>query len=249
MPFAESMKLIVGNWKLNPPTLNDAIALASWVSVSVSSESFDNMVLLPPFIFLEELAKKFKQIKFGAQDFFWEESGAFTGEVSLSMLKDVGVSWVLVGHSERRRIFGETDQIVNKKMRFALENDFNVIVAVGELQRDDHPEEIASGFKKNVSGADVSKLDKLIVAYEPVWAVGTGEADDPARSSQIIGKLKQSAFKLFGADSNRIRFLYGGSVNSQNARSFLNQPNVDGLLVGGASLNAEEFALIVESSN
>ena len=243
------MKLIVGNWKLNPPTLNDAVALASGISYSINHEYLDSIVLLPPFIFIEELAKKFRQIKFGAQDFFWESKGAYTGEISLPMLKDIGVNWVLVGHSERRRLFGETDQIVNKKMRFAMENDFNVIVAVGELNRGDFPEEIVSGFKKSVSGADISKLDKLVVAYEPVWAIGTGEADDPARANQIIGKLKQSAFKLFGESSNKIKFLYGGSVNSQNAGSFLSQPNIDGALVGGASLNSEEFSLIVGSYN
>lgn len=240
-------KLIVGNWKLNPSTLNDAITLASGISYSIENESFYRIVLLPPFIFLEELAKRFKQINWGAQDFFWEAKGAYTGEVSLPMLKDIGVNWVLVGHSERRRIFGETDEMVNKKMKFALENNFKTIVAVGELNRGDYPEEIIQGFKKSVSGADKSKLDNLIIAYEPVWAVGTGEPDDPARSNNIIGQLKSAAFKMFGADSDKIKFLYGGSVNSKNAEQFLAQPNIDGALVGGASLDVNEFSVIVES--
>jgi len=241
------MKLIVGNWKLNPSTLNDAVALASSISYSIGNESFDRMILLPPFIFLEELAKRFKQISWGAQDFFWESKGAYTGEVSLPMLKDIGVNWVLVGHSERRRIFGETDEMVNKKMKFALENNFKTIVAVGELNRGDYPEEIIQGFKKSVADADKSKLENLIIAYEPVWAIGTGESDDPARSNSIIGQLKTTAFKMFGEDSNKIKFLYGGSVNSQNSKSFLNQKNIDGALIGGASLISEEFASIVES--
>lgn len=241
-------KLIVGNWKLNPSTLNDAIALASGISYSVSSESFNRMVLLAPFIFLEELSKRFKQINWGAQDFFWKSNGAYTGEVSLPMLKDIGVGWVLVGHSERRRIFGETDEIVNKKMKFALESNFNTIVAVGELNKGDHSNEIIQGFKKSVSGADKFKLDNLVIAYEPVWAVGTGESDDPARSNSIIGQLKATAFEIFGEDSKKIRFLYGGSANSKNSNQFLNQKNIDGLLIGAVSLNAEEFSLIVESA-
>ncbi len=242
-------KLVVGNWKLNPSTLNDAVALASGISYSIENESFYRIVLLPPFIFLEELVKRFKQINWGAQDFFWESKGAYTGEISLPMLKDIGVNWVLVGHSERRRIFGETDEMVNKKMKFALENDFKTIVAVGELNRGDYPEEIIQGFKKSVSGADKSKLDNLIIAYEPVWAVGTGESDDPIRSNNIISQLKSAAFKMFGPESDKIKFLYGGSVNSKNAEQFLVQPNIDGALVGGASLNIEEFATIVESVN
>ncbi|MBI4120488.1 MAG: triose-phosphate isomerase [Parcubacteria group bacterium] len=259
------MKLIVGNWKLNPATLNEAVALVSAVSVSTKSELYEQMVLLPPFVFLEELVKKFRQVQWGAQDVFWEQEGAYTGEISLPMLKDIGVNWVLVGHSERRRLFGETDETVNTKVLSALGQGFKVIVAVGELQRDDDEEVVISSFKNSISGAKLpasakasagrqaprSKLQDLIVAYEPVWAISTNPgavADDPMRSNQIIGRLKNQAYKMFGQESKNIRFLYGGSVNTANAAGFLAQPNIDGALVGGASLKAEEFSQIINTA-
>ena len=244
-------KLIVGNWKLNPPTLNEAVALASGINYTIKSDDFERMVLLPPFIFLEELVKKFKQIVWGAQDVFWEQKGAYTGEVSLPMLKDAGVNWVLVGHSERRRIFGETDEDVNKKVKAGLSDNFNVVMAVGELQQGDGADEVVQSFKKSAVGLSSDDLGRLVVAYEPVWAISTtpgARADSPSRSNQIIGELKHTAFKMFGEESKKIKFLYGGSVNSRNALKFLSQPYIDGALVGSASLSAEEFASIVSVS-
>ncbi|MFY9493218.1 MAG: triose-phosphate isomerase [Minisyncoccia bacterium] len=245
------MKLIVGNWKLNPPTLNEAVALSSGVAYAVKTNDFERMVLLPPFIFLEELTRRFKQIVWGAQDVFWEQKGAYTGEVSFSMLKDAGVNWVLTGHSERRRIFGESDEDVNKKVKVGLAEGFNVIMAVGELQQGDGADEVVQSFKKSAAGLDESSLERLTVAYEPVWAISTtpgAKADSPSRSNQIIGELKHTAFKMFGEESKKIKFLYGGSVNSANALKFLSQPYIDGALVGSASLNAEEFASIISTS-
>jgi triosephosphate isomerase len=242
------MKLIIGNWKMNPPGLNEAVALASKISFSIKSESFDRMVMLPPFIFIEEMVKRFKQINWGAQDFFWESRGSFTGEVSLPMLKDIGVNWVLVGHSERRIIFGETDEMVNKKMKFALENDFNTILSIGELDVEDSVEEIVSRFKKNIEGIDKSKFENLSVVYEPIWAIGTDEPDSPLRSEGVIIRLKKEANNIFGGESKKIRFLYGGSANSTNSKDFLEKENIDGLLIGRASLDAEEFSSIVNLS-
>lgn len=246
------MKLIIGNWKLNPSTLNEAVALAAGVSHAMKSEDYDKVVILPPFIFLEELVKKFKQIVWGAQDVFWEQKGAYTGEVSLSMLEDAGVNWVLVGHSERRRMFGETDADVNKKIKAGLAQDFNVVAAVGELQQGDGADEVVDSFKKSAAGLEPDNLDRLVVAYEPVWAISTtpgAQADSPSRSNQIIGELKHTAFKMFGEESKKIKFLYGGSVTSGNAIKFLSQPYIDGALVGGASLNVEEFTAIVSAAN
>lgn len=245
------MKLIVGNWKLNPPTLNEAVALAAGVAHSLKSEDFERVVLLAPFVFLEELAKKFKHIQWGAQDVFWEPQGAYTGEVSLLMLKDAGVNWVLAGHSERRRFFGESDEDINKKMASALAADFNVIVAVGELHQGDHSDEVMASFKKTIKGADVSAFNRLAVAYEPIWAISTtagAKPDSPTRSNQVIGELKHAAFKMFGEASKKIRFLYGGSVTAENSAKFLSEPYIDGALVGGASLKVEEFTTIVSRS-
>ncbi|MEK9174624.1 MAG: triose-phosphate isomerase [Patescibacteria group bacterium] len=249
-------KLIVGNWKLNPSGMNEAVALAAGVSHAMKTSDYDRVVILPPFIFLEELVKKFKHIKWGAQDFFWENIGAYTGEVSLPMLSSAGVGWVLVGHSERRRIFGETDEDVNKKVKAALELDFNVIAAVGELQRGDRAEEVVKSFKKSFANLDQVtgyrlQVSRLCVAYEPVWAISTtpgAKADSPARSNKIIGELKHTAFKMFGEQSKKIKFLYGGSVNAQNATKFLSEPYIDGALVGNASLSVQEFTAIINHS-
>lgn len=246
------MKLVIGNWKLNPATLNEAVALATGISYTIKSDDFERMVLLSPFIFLEELTRRFKQIVWGAQDVFWESSGAYTGEVSLLMLKDAGVNWVLVGHSERRRIFGETDEEVNKKAQAGLAEGFNVVMAVGELQQGDGADEVAQSFKKSAAGLATSGLGRLTVAYEPVWAISTtpgAKADSPTRSNQIIGELKHTAFKMFGEESKKIRFLYGGSVTSANALKFLSQPYIDGALVGSASLSVEEFTAIISIAN
>lgn len=245
------MKLIVANWKLNPTSLNDAVSLVLGLGHLMKVGDYEKVVILPPFIFLEELVKRFKHFNWGAQDVFWKKNGAYTGEVSLPMLKSVGINWVLVGHSERRLIFGETDEDINKKMNAALEAGFNVIVAVGELQKDDHISEVIKSFKKSLIGADKNKLDKLIVAYEPVWAISTtpnAKPDNPARSNQIIGELKHIAFKIFGESSKKIRFLYGGSVNAENASKFLSQAYIDGALVGGTSLKVEEFFSIINRS-
>ena len=219
--------------------------------MGIDSADFEHMVLLPPYIFLEELVKRFKQIQWGAQDVFWEQKGAYTGEISLPMLKDANVNWVLVGHSERRRYFNETDEMVNKKTRAALEQGFNVIMAVGELSRDDDVTEVEKSLKASVSNVQHPMLDRLLVAYEPVWAISSNPgavADDPVRSNQIIGYLKRTLFNMFGAESEKIKFLYGGSVTGENAVKFLSEPYIDGALVGGASLKAEEFAAIVSRS-
>ncbi len=219
--------------------------------MGIDSADFEHMVLLPPYIFLEELVKRFKQIQWGAQDVFWEQQGAYTGEVSLFMLKDIGVNWVLVGHSERRRYFHETDETVNKKTRAALEQGFNVIVAVGELSHDADITEVEKSLKNSIADVQPSGFDSLYVAYEPVWAISSNPgavADDPARSNQVIGYLKQTLFNMFGAESEKIKFLYGGSVNAANAESFLSQPNISGALIGGASLKVEEFTAIVSRS-
>ncbi len=246
------LKTIIGNWKLNPSTLNDAIALASGISMEINAEDFENMVLLPPYIFLEEMAQKFKQIKWGAQDIFWEAKGAYTGEVSGPMLKDIGVNWVLVGHSERRRYFNETDEIINKKALASLAQGFNVIVAIGELSRGENITEAEKSLKNSLANVEPPMFNNLYVAYEPVWAISSNpgaQADDPARSNQVIEYLKRVLLNTFGEASEKIKFLYGGSVNSANAASFLSQPNISGALVGGASLSAKDFSKIIKTAN
>lgn len=236
-------KLLVANWKMNPTSENEAIRLAKAIDK-------EGIAIAPPFIFLPALKKVLKNASLGAQDAFWEEKGAFTGEVSPPMLKKLGVEYVIIGHSERRAL-GETDAIINKKVLAALKAGLKLILCVGEdlkirrrglkavknfiknqLQKD-LPAKI---FKKNLGG--------LIVAYEPIWAIGAGKADTPEDAKEIINFIKKILHSNFYFLNSKV--LYGGSVNAQNAAGFLKV--ADGLLVGGASLRVKEFLSILRSS-
>ncbi len=229
-------KLIVGNWKLNPASLVEAENLTTNYSLPTTNSL--EVALLPPFVFLEDLVKKFPQFKWGVQDFSLDESG----EISLPILKSLGVGYVLVGHSDRRYPpagGGETDEIVNAKLLAALEERFNVILAVGEREKGTESRVIES-LKASTKGVKETDKARLVVAYEPVWAISTtpgAESDTPEHASAVIAELRKAL---------DVRCLYGGSVNSANIAGFLSQPNVSGALVGGASLKAEEFSKILE---
>jgi triosephosphate isomerase len=236
-------KIIIANWKMNPQTLRGAIKLAK-------ASDKKNVVIAPPFVFTEEIGKMLKKAKLGAQDVFWKDSGAYTGEVSWRELKRLGVAYVIIGHSERRAL-GENDSVVNKKLRVVLTHGFKVILCVGEkwgvrkrgVAAAKHF--VVSQLKKDLEGVVGSKLrvSGLMIAYEPVWAIGTGKNDVPESASemaQFIKELLTTHYKLQTA-----RVLYGGSVKVRNAKQFLGVRNIDGLLVGGASLKAEEFKKII----
>ncbi|HEY3998122.1 MAG TPA: triose-phosphate isomerase, partial [Candidatus Xenobia bacterium] len=189
-------------------------------------------------------------IKLGAQDVYWENNGAYTGEVSAPMLKDAGCSHCIVGHSERRLKFGETDEAVHKKVKALLEYGITPVVCCGETQRE-HEE----GQTKDVVCAQVShafhyltpdQVKRTVIAYEPIWAIGTGLADTPLNANETMGTIRAALAKDFGQDvADGMRILYGGSVNAQNIDGFMSQPNVDGALVGGASLKADSFLRIM----
>jgi triosephosphate isomerase len=236
--------LIVANWKMNPASQEEAESLVEGIKKAAKEVE---AVICPPFVYLPLL----KGVILGAQDVFFEEKGAFTGEVSPGMLKDLGVEYVLVGHSERRKYFNETDQTVNKKLKAILETGLKAIVCVGETK-----EELEGGQKNEVierqlteglNGITRDQIKQITFAYEPVWAIGTGKncsTDDTMQSSLLIRKVLANAYNRELADDAKI--LYGGSVNSKNAASYLKDAQVNGLLVGGASLNPEEFNLIIE---
>jgi triosephosphate isomerase len=230
------MRLIGGNWKLNPSTLPEAELLAE--SIRLPQEEVET-VLFPPVAFLEELAKKSPKFRWGAQDFFHKDTGAFTGEISLPMLRSIGAAWVLTGHSDRRIKFSESDKTVSEKLRAALRENFSVILCVGELERGSEGA-LEESLKQSTKGVHHDELARLTICYEPVWAISTSpnaEADSPEHAEEIISRLKEII---------PTRWIYGGSVTSANAAAFLSMPSIEGALVGGAALKGEEFSKILE---
>lgn len=231
--------LIVANWKMNPASIKEAEKLFNSVSEGVKDIKDAETVICPPFIYLPLL----KGLTLGAQDSYWEKKGAYTGEVSVAMLKDLGCEYVIVGHSERRKLFGEKDNDVNKKVLTVLDAGLIPILCVGETEEEREQEKTEEVLKEEleVGLIDVHDVSKVIVAYEPIWAIGTGnpcDVEEAQRMKEIIQKMV----------SKDIKVLYGGSAKASNAEAYLKQAGFDGLLVGGASLKAEEFIKIVNSN-
>ncbi len=233
-------KLIIANWKMNPEKESAALRLAR-------AGDFRNVVIAPPFVFLEEVGKVLKEAELGAQDFHAapKNKKAFTGEVSAKMLKNLGVKYVIIGHSERRAL-GETDALINKKVSAALRVGLKVILCVGEnlsVRRGGiaaAKKFVKSQLKKDLKFPKNYRLQakNLIVAYEPIWAIGTGRNDSPEDAGEIVEFIK----KLVSGNWNLgVKTLYGGSVDGKNISEFLEQKTIDGFLVGGASLKAGEF--------
>jgi triosephosphate isomerase len=240
--------LIVANWKCNPTTLKGAKLLFNSVQKGIKNIKNAEIVICPPFIYLPILSSVISHqssVKLGAQDCFWEEKGAFTGEVSPKMLKDLGCQYVIIGHSERRRYFKETDEMINKKIKAALEVKLKPILCIGETEAERKKGETFKVLKKQVSTAfkNISSIinhqSSVIIAYEPIWAIGTGNPCLPPEAKKVLLFLRKSLRKT--------SILYGGSVNSENARDYLKKAGFQGLLVGGASLNAQEFIKIVKN--
>ena len=235
--------LIVGNWKMNPINQKEAKTLFDAVKKGIKVKNIE-VVICPPFVYLHLL----KGLPLGAQDVFFEEKGAYTGEISPAMLKNLKVEYVIIGHSERRGYFNETNGVINKKIKKSLEAGLNVIFCVGEKTDSEKSTILETQMIEGLKDVSEKVLDNLIIAYEPVWAIGTGKncGIDETKSSVFI--IKNQLQRLYGdrvADS--IKILYGGSVNSKNAASYIKEAGVNGLLVGGASLDAKEFIKIVSS--
>jgi triosephosphate isomerase len=243
-------KLIVANWKENPTTKRDALRLFETVAAARSERV--SVVICPPYIFLDEITRAYKRLRsktdlaVGAEDVFWQEQGPFTGGVGPKMLASLGARYVIVGHSERRRWFKETDAMVNKKVKLAVNDGLAVILCVGESpairKKGTRAAEafITSQLKKDLQGV---RKGNIIVAYEPIWAIGTGRNDSPEDAAAMARCIKKSVPKFLG----RVRVLYGGSVNGANARDYVQSKEIDGALVGGASLRAAEFKKIIKT--
>lgn len=248
----ERRPLIAGNWKMHK-TIDDAIRLASELKLQLIGITDCDIVIVPPFTALYAVYQVIEntQIFLGAQDVFWEEEGAYTGEISPYMLKDVGCRYVIIGHSERRRYFGENNLSCNRKIKASLHADLIPIYCIGETleERDKGKtffiveEQLVEGLK----GIEFNNGSEIVIAYEPVWAIGTGKNATPQEAEEVhmfIRKLLAEMFKERIA--MRTRILYGGSVTPENASELMHENDVDGLLVGGASLKASSFIKIIK---
>ena len=244
--------LIAGNWKMYK-TPAEAAETAQQLLERVTGVTDVDIMIAPTFAALEPVFKVIQNspVALGAQNLFWESEGAYTGEISAPMLKSVGCEYGIIGHSERRQYFGETDETVNKKIQAAIQADLKPVFCVGETEKEREDEQTFSVLdkqvKKGLEGLVLDQLDTLIIAYEPVWAIGTGKTatDDQAQDvHQFIRSLIKENFGNTLSDS--IRILYGGSVKPDNIAGLMSMPDIDGALVGGASLDAESFSKIVK---
>ena len=244
--------IIAGNWKMNKLT-SEAVGLAREVRNRIGTTEDKEIVLCPPFTVLSLVKEVIgnSSIKLGAQNMHWEVRGAYTGEVSPTMLKDIGCSYVILGHSERRGYFGETDDTVRKKVKAAFSTGLIPIVCVGETLQQREKGETLTVLEKQVktglSGLSREEAKGLVVAYEPVWAIGTGKTATPEQAEQSQRFIRKLLGQMFGEENAQaIRILYGGSINPDNISALMSCENVDGGLVGGASLNVESFVKIVQ---
>jgi triosephosphate isomerase len=242
--------VVAGNWKMNT-TLKEAADLAAEVRDGLGSDSDITLVLCPPFIYLNAVrdAVAGSSIKVGAQNMHFEASGAFTGEIAPSMLQGI-CDYVILGHSERRQLFDETDELVNRKVNAAFQHGLRPILCVGETleQREAGQAGEVVGQQLSAALSDVVDITGLVVAYEPVWAIGTGLAATPEIAAEIMGgPLLETLLSLFGRAADDVPLLYGGSVNPGNVDSFAQQSCIHGALVGGASLQAGQFLEIAKA--
>ena len=249
-------KLIVANWKMMPNSAKEAAELFSSTEKAAKKIYDSKIVVCPPFVYLGLFSKNSK-IGLGSQDVFWENNGSYTGEVSAKMLKNLGVEYVIIGHSEKRRL-GETDEIINKKIKQALKNKLKVIFCVGELERDEGGEYLQFVKDEIIKGLDKipTKLFKnLIITYEPVWAISLSDksdkalfnADTPENAQEMAIYAKRVLVSIFGRITRNIPVLYGGSVDAKNAASFLDKEGIGGLLVGRTSWNAKTFGELLKN--
>jgi triosephosphate isomerase len=247
-------KVIAGNWKMNSD-LKETQYLLSKLTSGLSMNNLNcDVIVCPPFTSLFEAYSLLKDtnIKIGAQNMYFESSGAFTGEISANMLKSIGCEYVILGHSERRSIFGETDELINKKIKKAHESGLKPIFCVGELleERESGITEkiIEKQIKFGLNEISSDEVSKLIIAYEPVWAIGTGKTATPAQAQEVHQFIRSLINEKYGESiSSNIIIQYGGSVNANNASELLFQKDIDGALVGGASLKADSFIGIIQA--
>ncbi len=247
---------VVGNWKLNK-TIAEGLALVTELKNQLGAVKGVQVGVAPVFTALSAVAKRLEgsSIATCAQDCFWESNGAFTGEVSAPMLVDAGVTWAIVGHSERRQFFGDTSETVGRKARAALAGGLGAIVCVGEMlaERDggrtlDVVDAQLAGGLEGIDASTPATAQRLVIAYEPVWAIGTGRTATPAQAQEVHAHIRKRLAERFGTSAHSIRIQYGGSVKASNAEALMAEADIDGALVGGASLEAADFVAIVKAA-
>jgi len=243
--------IVAGNWKMNKTT-SEARDLAARLAPLVSGVKDREIVLAPTFTSLQAVSEAIKgtNMVLAAQNMHWEDKGAFTGEISAEMLLDLGCKYVIIGHSERRQYFGETDESVNKKAKQALRKGLCPILCVGETLAEREAGKLNDVISRQVTGGlkDIGAEDmkKLVAAYEPVWAIGTGKTATPEQANEVHSLIRQKVKTLYGAEiAEGLRIQYGGSVTPENVSSLMAKPDIDGALVGGASLKPDTFAALV----
>jgi len=246
-------KIVAGNWKMNMDVLS-GVELVKSLNTKLNDIQKCDVVYCPPYPILYPISEQIKNTRFklGGQNLYWEEKGAFTGETSANMLLSVGCDFVIIGHSERRLYFGETDETVNKRVQKALDSGLIPIVCVGETLDERETGRTKDVIKKQLQngllGFSIEQINKLVLAYEPVWAIGTGKTATSEQAVEVHQYIRL-LFKQWYDDqtAQSVRIQYGGSVNEGNANDLLGQPDIDGALVGGASLKVDQFAQIVHT--
>jgi len=246
--------IIAGNWKLNK-TSKESIELVTLLKRELIDVTEIDIVVCPVFTVLSDVHDCLvdSNIGIGAQDLYWEDSGAFTGEVSAPLIKDTGAQYVIIGHSERRQFFGETNEIVNQKIRAALNHDLTPIVCVGEVleEREEGKtnDVIKEQIKGSLEGFSNDDMKKIVIAYEPVWAIGTGKTATPKQAQEVHQYIRELLKEKFdGSIAQEVRIQYGGSVKTDNIAELMTQEDIDGALVGGASLKADSFIEIIKNA-
>ena len=246
--------MVAGNWKMYK-TRKEAEAFVQTLREQIKAPLKVEVVICPPYTLLETVgqARQTSPFKLGAQNVHWQEQGAFTGEIAPAMLQDLDCAYVICGHSERRQFFGETDATVNRRLKAALKAGLNPIFCLGETL-----EEREKGItfsvcvrqlQKGLEGLTEEQISGLVIAYEPVWAIGTGRNATPLDAQQVLKHLRVELGAMYGsAKAEQVRFLYGGSVKPENIRALMAEPDLDGVLVGGASLDAVSFAQIIQGT-
>jgi triosephosphate isomerase len=247
---------VAGNWKMNTDS-RSSVELAKGVvdgSIELAGRDVD-VAVCPPFVYLQAVGRAVSSssVAVGAQDVYYEVKGAFTGEISASMLKDIGCTYALCGHSERRHVIGETDELINRKVTAAIVGGLLPILCVGELQSEREAgqteEVVTRHIEKGLAGLSAEKASAVTVAYEPVWAIGTGLTATPEQAQEVHEFIRGLLAEIYdGQLAEEIRILYGGSVNAANAADLMGRADIDGVLVGGASLKVDDFVAIIEAA-
>ena len=250
-------RMIAGNWKMNE-TYSEGVVLAQGLAKELADGTGDvDVVVCPPAVDLKGVAEVIEHedapFALGAQNVYWEEKGAYTGETAPNMLTNIGATYCIIGHSERRGYFGETDEDINKKAKALMAHDIVPISCCGEplevREAGKHVEFVVDQIKKDTEGLQITDPSKYVVAYEPIWAIGTGKTATADDAQEVCGAIRKTLAEIFGQETaDGIRVLYGGSAKPNNVAGFLEKEDVDGALVGGASLKADSFAAMVKAA-